>query len=299
MPNLANARLSLEGLSVGDALGGFFEMSHPDRPSHHVTNRTLPEGKWRYTDDTNMALSVYAILRQYQRINEEVLAASFVAHYDRSRGYGSGMRTLFARVQNGQSWREASETFFGGSGSYGNGGAMRAAPIGAYFADDMTAVIENTQLATAITHRHPEGIAGAIAIAVATALAHQKHTGQMLTPHQFMERVVHHIPPSEVRQKCEQAIGFASDVSTREAAKLLGNGADMTAQRTVPFALWCAAVHLHDFREAIWQCLSAGGDTDTIAAMVGGVVAVSVGLDGIPPEWVAQREPLPDWALEG
>ena len=58
---LNRACVALEGLSVGDSLGGFFEFS---KPSHFVQTRTLPSGMWRYTDDTNMALSIYQILRE-------------------------------------------------------------------------------------------------------------------------------------------------------------------------------------------------------------------------------------------
>jgi ADP-ribosylglycohydrolase len=63
----------------------------------------------------------------------------------------------------------------------------------------------------------------------------------------------------------------------------------------VPFVLWSAAHHLHDFEGAIWTTLSGMGDFDTNAAMVGGIVAPSVGLECIPTTWRAAREPLPDW----
>jgi ADP-ribosylglycohydrolase len=65
----------------------------------------------------------------------------------------------------------------------------------------------------------------------------------------------------------------------------------------VPFVLWCAAHHLHDYEGATWATLSGFGDIDTNAAMVGGIVASSVGLENIPTAWRAAREPLPDWLL--
>ncbi|HUQ56214.1 ADP-ribosylglycohydrolase family protein [Lentzea sp.] len=74
-----------------------------------------------------------------------------------------------------------------------------------------------------------------------------------------------------------------------EAAYVLGNGSRVTAQDTVPFTLWVAAHHLDDYRAAITTCVEAGGDVDTTAAIVGGIIATP------PPEWVAEREPLPDW----
>ena len=77
------------------------------------------------------------------------------------------------------------------------------------------------------------------------------------------------------------------------------NGTLVTAQDTVPFVLWCAAQHLDDYPEALWLTASGLGDVDTTCAMVGGIVASFTGMAGIPPEWQAQREPLPQWPFVG
>lgn len=63
----------------------------------------------------------------------------------------------------------------------------------------------------------------------------------------------------------------------------------------MPFASWAAATHLADYRAAILSCVAAGGDVDTTAAIVGGVVAAAVGRDAIPAAWRTHREPLPAW----
>jgi ADP-ribosylglycohydrolase len=60
----------------------------------------------------------------------------------------------------------------------------------------------------------------------------------------------------------------------------------------VPLALWIAFVHLDDFAGGIRHAIAAGGDTDTVAAIVGGIVAARVGAEGIPPRWLAAVEPL-------
>ena len=165
--SLARARLSLEGLSVGDSLGGFFEMARPGI----LNQKRLPSPPWHFTDDTNMALSIYAILRQYGQIDQDRLAESFAEHFDRSRGYGMGMVHMLPRVRNGGSWREIAPAMFGEQGSFGNGAAMRVAPIGAYFADDLDAVVEQARRSAVVTHAHPEAVAGAIAAACAAAYA--------------------------------------------------------------------------------------------------------------------------------
>jgi ADP-ribosylglycohydrolase len=65
------------------------------------------------------------------------------------------------------------------------------------------------------------------------------------------------------------------------------------AADTIPFAIWCAATHLADYAGALWDCASVGGDIDTTCAMAGGIIVGAVGRAGIPPEWLAAREPLP------
>lgn len=81
----------------------------------------------------------------------------------------------------------------------------------------------------------------------------------------------------------------------QRAAYELGSGARAMAADTVPFALWAAARYLDDYPAAVAACVTAGGDVDTTAAIAGGVVAAYTGTEGIPPAWLAAREPLPSW----
>jgi ADP-ribosylglycohydrolase len=121
-----------------------------------------------------------------------------------------------------------------------------------------------------------------------------------LEPLELLDAVLAYQVDSQVKAGLELARrllerpGTAS-VSVSEAAYELGNGSRVLAQDTVPFALWAAATHLTDYRAAVLACVEAGGDVDTTAAIVGGVVAAAVGRDGIPPEWLTHRERLPDW----
>jgi ADP-ribosylglycohydrolase len=71
-------------------------------------------------------------------------------------------------------------------------------------------------------------------------------------------------------------------VPVQTAAALLGNGSLISAQDTVPFALWCAAGHLDDYEEALWTTVSGLGDRDTTCAIAGGIVACYTGVEGIP-----------------
>jgi ADP-ribosylglycohydrolase len=292
---LARARLSLEGLSLGDSLGAFYEMASIARMAHVVTERTLPTLVWHYTDDTEMALSIYAVLRQHGTIDSDALAASFARHFDVGRGYGMGAKKLLAALKQGSDWRVLSPKLFQG-GSYGNGGAMRVAPLGAFFADDLEQLVQQATLSASITHAHPEGIAGAVAIAVGAALFWRSR-GAPLDRDAFFDALLPHIGVNAVAAGCRLARNLSIEATPSEAAAQLGNGSQVSAQDSVPLALYSAARFADQFEEAFWFTASAGGDVDTLCAMVGGLVALRVGISGLPTEWLARREALPAWAL--
>src|SRR5262245_32482108 len=167
---LARARLALEGLSIGDAFGERFFV-HPDVVANLIALRALPASPWGYTDDTEMALSIVATLRQHGEIDQDALARSFAERYNPSRGYGPAMHRLLRRVHGGEPWQTVASSLFAGQGSYGNGAAMRVAPLGAYFADDLDLAVAQARRSAEVTHAHPEAIAGAIAVAAAAAWA--------------------------------------------------------------------------------------------------------------------------------
>ena len=294
---LKRALLSLEGLSVGDGLGErFFFQGTRARPM--IARRELPARRWDYTDDTRMALSIVAILHEHDEINQDALAQHFAKLYaeDPGRAYGPAMRDLLADIHFGADWREAAPALFGGKGSFGNGAAMRIAPLGAYFADDLERVVIEAERSAVVTHAHPEAAAGAIAVALAAALALRSRDEEAAPDWRaFIDQVLPHIPNSAVRDTTQIARDLPEDAGIDEVVARIGNGSGISAQDTVPFVLWCAAHHLRDFEEAIWTAISGAGDVDTTAAMVGGIVAPVVGLERIPAAWLSARELLPDW----
>lgn len=288
---LDRAHCSLEGLSIGDAFGELFFA--PER-SAYLQSRQLPAGPWPYTDDTEMALSVAGVLREHGCVNADALAASFVAHYDPTRGYGPSIHRVLRSIGEGMSWQEAASAQFDGQGSFGNGAAMRAAPIGAYFAEELSRVIEEAARSAQVTHAHAEGVAGAIAVAVAAALATDPDSP---AGDDFLDAVAALLPDSDVTGRIRKARRLGGNASHAFAVSVLGNGTGLSAQDTVPYALWCAAHHLNDFEAALWHTVRGLGDRDTTCAIVGSIVACRTGLAGIPEAWRASREPLPSWHL--
>jgi ADP-ribosylglycohydrolase len=294
---LARAWLAVDGLSVGDAFGQRF--FHPPNLETLIATRAVPQAPWAYTDDTEMALAVFEVLQEHGTVDPDSLAAAFARRYDYQpwRGYGAMARDILEDIGRGEPWDLAAGRVFGGQGSMGNDGAMRAAPVGAYCADDWDRVVAEARRSAVVTHAHPEGQAGAIAVALAAAWAARRAAGEVTgTGADLLDLVLAYTPGGETRHGLEHARLLSPDLSVETAAGLLGSGYRVTAPDTVPFALWCAARHLDHFEEALWATVSGLGDRDTTCAIVGGVVALAVGRDAIPPEWLAAREPL---ALDG
>jgi ADP-ribosylglycohydrolase len=300
---MARALCSLQGLSVGDALGQHWMVYflRGAALTGAFPQDLLPPSPWYFTDDTTMALALVAQLQRDGLVDQDKLASEFAAPFieDPFRGYGAGMLPYATEISNGQPWREASGSQFSGLGSFGNGAAMRVAPLGAYFADVPELLVDQAQRSAEVTHAHPEGIAGAIAIALGAALAWQlRERSARPNRAEYLDHLLPLIPESEVRATIRKARDLSSKTTVEAAAAKLGNGSQVSAQDTVPFALWCAGQYLDDYATAIRQTLRGGGDLDTICAMVGGIVVLFGGVERIPPEWISAREPLPPWTAK-
>ncbi len=286
---LARALRSLDGLSVGDAFG---EACFVDTRSllARLAHRRLPDPPWNFSDDTVMGISVVETLEEHGRIEQDALARRFghKLRLDPWRGYGRVTHQILTEIARGGDWRRLSAGAFDGVGSMGNGGAMRAGPIGAYFAGDLDAAAGQARLAAEVTHAHLEGQAGAMAVAAAAAWA----AGGGTDPAALFGAVLDVVPAGITRDTIERAASIGADVDVLDVASQIGNGATTLAQDTVPFALWSVRHHLRDYESALWTAAAALGDCDTLCAIVGSIVAVAAGGTGVPAAWRARREPL-------
>ena len=197
---------------------------------------------------------------------------------------------ILSAIASGASWRKVAYAAFGGQGSMGNGAAMRVAPLGAYFADDLDRVVAEARLSAEVTHAHPEGIVGAVAVAVAAATAWQLR-GQH-GDGRLWEAVLKRLPDGRMRDRLAFAMELPSDTPSEEVGRLIGNGGRITALDTVPFTLWVADRFLHDYAAALWATVAPGGDLDTTCAIVGGIVALATGSAAIPRDWLEAHEEL-------
>ena len=239
-----------------------------------------------------MALSIVRCLNRYGHIERDTLASAFAKEYvrDPTRGYGGGAHGILQAIHAGTPWEEAAGRVFNGEGSCGNGGAMRSAPIGAYFAADTERVIAEAKASAEVTHAHPDGQAGAIAVALAAAWTVTAAQRGKPTGHGLLSFVLQHLPRTETYFGLERALHIPLEFSPLSAASALGNGIRVIASDTVPFCLWCAARQLNNYEDAIWSTVSVYGDIDTNCAIVGGIVALSAGRESIPTGWLSARE---------
>ena len=155
----------LLGLAVGDAVGApyeglkhadiFFQFGSPDKLVTNPSGDTL-----YYTDDTEMMIGVAETLVECGRIDEARLCRAFAENYHPDSGYGPGRAARYRAMRKGNDWRTLAAKLFPG-GSFGNGAAMRVAPVGLLFADSPDELWEQARLSALPTHTHPLGIEGA------------------------------------------------------------------------------------------------------------------------------------------
>lgn len=284
------AKRALDGIALGDCFGQTFFV--PDEIARQrIKDREILNEPWSFTDDTVMAIGIYRILEKYGKIDQDELAKAFAENYalDWHRRYGGTAHSILRSIGEGTDWREAASGAFDGMGSMGNGGAMRVAPIGAYFADDMDKVLYYARASAEVTHAHIEGIVGAMAAAVASALLLNKKLGCYFGEGEaFLRDIADKLPESDTKYKILSAVPIKKESSIDFVVSVLGNGMMLTAQDTVPFCLWCAAYYYASVEEALWVAVSALGDRDTICAIVGGMVSLYA--DELPQQWLSYME---------
>jgi diguanylate cyclase (GGDEF)-like protein len=279
------ALLALAGLSTGDAFGQ--TLFFPDA-IELIRRRELPSPPWRWSDDTQLALSVLEELRYRGWIDQDALARRLAWRYttDPARGYGENTRQILERIAHGEYFRGITRSVKDG-GSYGSSASARAAPLGAYFCGNPSRASREARLAAGITHAHPEGLAGAQAVAVAAALMADKHCP---TGSDLLTEILNYIPEGGLYRRIQE-IAKVSPNDFQEAVRQFRAGPDQATLTTVPFSLWVTAHHPANFSEALWVAVSALGVRDTTCAIVGALVALFS--RHIPEEWLLRREPLP------
>ncbi len=283
------------GTFVGDAMGEPVEgWPHKAIYSQFGLLDTMLREEARYTDDTQMMIGILETLVEKGGFDPAVCAVRFQENFDPSRGYGRRIFGVMEKIRRGIPWNAV------GTDSFGNGGAMRIAPIGCFYYGDLQAVEENAILSARITHNHPEGLAGAVAQATAVALALQHGlSNEPVEAEEFVDRIS--VQVSSIDNGFTESLGGIKSISASFSSRPTDSVIEvieairdryrlsLRAIESVPAAIG-AFVLTNSFREAVVLAVNLGGDTDTIGAMAGAVAGAYYGLDQIPQEWIDPLE---------
>lgn len=304
---------SILGTMVGDAMGapvegadapwlnamldGLPDLPRPERELQIaifglITGGEIPPGAAFYTDDTQMTLGVAESLIAVPEFDPADMARRFAENFEGKRGYGPGAYGVLLALQNGADWDEPAQQLFGGTGSFGNGAAMRAAPIGLLYHDNLPRLRRVADTASTITHTHVLGRQGAAIQAAAVAAAVRFDIeNQDFDPFMFLDTVQETVGPLE-----DWYTQGLNDVRTLlrirldpiETAETLVCGIE--AHLSVPAALYAFVSHPDSFAEAVLYAVRLGGDSDTIGAMTGAIAGAFHGAEAIPPNWLEALE---------
>ncbi|MBN1882877.1 MAG: ADP-ribosylglycohydrolase family protein [Deltaproteobacteria bacterium] len=286
------------GTMVGDAFGAQVEGWDPESIQREYGLLSAPIGGV-YTDDTQMMIGLMeALVECAERgpnfsaaMLQESAAQKFLSNFDPSRGYGRRILGVMRRIESGL------PAHMVGTDSWGNGAAMRIAPVGMFFYDNDQLLIDMAVHTAEITHIHPAGVAGAVAQAVAVGRA-VRHAveGDTLSVDSLVGDAAR-----AAGEFTEDAVSEISRIQGLSAGDLDGAiqeivstfSRDVSALGAVPAAL-AAFVLVHrmegGFPDVVMAAVNSGGDTDTIGAMAGAVAGAYWGVDSIPKQWLAVME---------
>jgi ADP-ribosylglycohydrolase len=241
------------GAIAGDVIGSVYEGGRP-------LSRDFPlfEFRSRFTDDTVLSVAVASAIMGGEPF--DVSIRRWGSRYP-TAGYGYGFSLWMARDEAGP------------YNSFGNGSAMRVAPVGWAF-DNLEDVLHHAAASAEVTHNHPEGIKGAQAVAAAVFAG---RTGQT---------------KNQIAALLSDTFGYDCSMDMRALQKR--GGYDVTCQGTVPVAA-AAFLQSTDFEDAVRNAVSIGGDTDTLACIAGAIAEAFYG--GVPAAIQAEALSRLDVAL--
>jgi ADP-ribosylglycohydrolase len=235
----------MRGAIAGDIIGSIYEAAPIKTKDFPLFGRGVT-----FTDDTVCTVAIADAL-----LSGGDLARSLRAYVRRypGRGYG-GMFLRWAHTRGMPAY-----------GSWGNGAAMRVSAIAWLAADEADALATAARTA-AVSHDHPDAIAGAQATVLAAWLAR------------------HGADPGSIRREIAARFGYDLRQSVEQIRAWYAF--DVSCSGTVPPALVCA-LEASGYEDAIRNAVSLGGDTDTLACITGGIAEA---LHGLPPLIAAQAQ---------
>lgn len=269
------------GAALGDSLGLPYENLSPARSKNRLKRKGLCQsflfGKGLVSDDTELAaFALYAYASQPDKVKAHRLYARIQARWLLTLPAGIGRATL----------RSCLKLLFGvspesaGTNSAGNGACARALFLGPFLDDEL--ITENIK----ITHTDPRAIEGALLIARLT-----RPEFQNLSLPDLAKAILNQIQGNELKSRLQDV--FQNLESDQDTNRLLAQwkikgGPSGYVNLTVPLTVHLWLKNRQDFEEAMCEVISLGGDTDSLAFLVGGLIGLGTGVAKLP------RRPIND-----
>jgi ADP-ribosylglycohydrolase len=299
---------SVLGLAIGDAVGYPCEFRSREKilqtfPPNGVEGPVaLQDPIWprppyivgtehragTFTDDTQMSIAVARGLLDDRNNDTNSIMKAIAVHFirwsrsaDNDRSPGSTCMTGCKALGEGVPWLES-----GVADSKGCGSAMRVAPIGLMHWRHESRLLELARASSLLTHGHDAAIEGAAAGALLVARALQ---GQ--SPEELYQAVAACCGGRSA--DFDACWGKVPELLENEPAMVLaegGLGEGWIAEEAVASAFYCYWRSPRDFRKIILTAANTDGDSDSIACIAGGIAGAALGVDAIPPEWLAVLE---------
>jgi poly(ADP-ribose) glycohydrolase ARH3 len=272
------------GLAVGDAVGAPFEglTSETIYRDFGSVGKIIADpnvDEFTYTDDTQMALGVAECLAHHGSIDADRLAEYFRDNYEAGRGYGSGLRRILDAMTAGEEWKSLVESLFPG-GSFGNGAAMRVAPVGLAFHHDPERLREEAMRSAKVTHLHPLGIDAAVIVATAVSI--------LVRPEPFDSKAFYaELTEAAATEEFQWQLQTAGRL---EPDEMISFGSTLAAHRSVTTAITCFSVWPDSYERTIGRAIAMGEDTDTLAAIAGALSGAHLGAKAIPHHLLSKLE---------
>jgi ADP-ribosylglycohydrolase len=284
-PDLSERKARLTGCLLGTALGDALGLPAEGMSSRAVQRRFGRVDRFRLlgntgfvSDDTEQSALVAQSLLRYPddptkcaRDFRRALLGWFLR-----LPWGVGLATIKASL------RILVGIPRSGVRSAGNGAAMRAAVIGVYFIEDSAARVSFVRALTDVTHTHPLAIDGALFTANLAALC-SKMTDRSDRTYRanIVTRACAEIGEESLREAVQRALALAgAETDIHTAARELGVTGYVL--HSVPFAVFCFIRFGQNPLDSLTNAISAGGDTDSIGAILGAWLGALHGESGLP-----------------